>query len=511
VTIGALPDDVLLNIFYLCQEDQLFLIRYWWPSRQEHPTWYTLVQICERWRNLVLALPIYLNLRLLCTDRTPVREMLHIWPPLPIQVSSNESGAVHGVIAALEQSNRVCEISVDIRSSQVERFAKVMQERFPALIHLQLTSHDYYMTTPPALPNMFLGGSAPRLQSLCLGGIPFPGLPKLLLSANDLVELRLWRIPNTGYISPKAIVTALSSLTSLEILDIDFASPLSHPDQRIRRPRPPPRAVLPSLTQLWFHGVSEYLEDLLALIGDVPRLQNVRAIFFNQLIWDIRQLPRFISQAEMLGSSGCAKLIFGKFAVEIRFYPQGGGLSRWLTLENQCQELDWQVSSIAQLCNQFSFLLSSVQELDILEYHDFPTERYSKPSVETLDPFNDRNPSTLQVDTSNVEQLDISYNHPFLPLQEVYMDNTQWLELFQPFITVHTLRISGYVQSLIVPAFEELTGEAATEVLPALNSIYLGMYEPSGPEHQAIELFVTARQHSGHPVAIHRLERPLQT
>jgi hypothetical protein len=306
------------------------------------------------------------------------------------------------------------------------------------------------------------------------------------------------------------MVKALSSLTRLEVLNISFASPISHPDRRIRRPPPPPHAVLPSLIQLSFRGVSEYLEDLLALISDVPRLRNVHTTFFNQLIWDIRQLPRFISQAEMLGSSGYAKLIFGKFGVEIRFYPQGGVLGQMLTLENLCQELDWQVSSIAQLCNQFSFILSCVQELDILEDHVFPIERYSIPSVETLDPVNDRNPSTLQVDTSNVEQLDISYNHPILPLEEVDMDNTQWLELFPPFIAVHTLRISRYVQSLIVPAFQELTGEAATEVLPALNRICLQEYEPSGPEHQAIEPFVTARQHSGHPVAIHRLERPLQ-
>jgi hypothetical protein len=39
----------------------------------------------------------------------------------------------------------------------------------------------------------------------------------------------------------------------------------------------------------------------------------------------------------------------------------------------------------------------------------------------------------------------------------------------------------------------------------------LWKYEPSGREHQAIEPFITARQHSGHPDAIHRLERLLQT
>jgi hypothetical protein len=78
------------------------------------------------------------------------------------------------------------------------------------------------------------------------------------------------------------------------------------------------------------------------------------------------------------------------------------------------------------------------------------------------------------------------------------MDNTQWLEVFQPFIAVHTLGISCYFQPLVVSTFQELTGETATEVLPGLDSIYLWKYEPSGPEHQVIQPFITARQHSGH-------------
>jgi hypothetical protein len=48
--------------------------------------WHTLVHVCRRWRDLVFASPRRLNLRLLCRKDTPVREMLDIWPALPIVI-----------------------------------------------------------------------------------------------------------------------------------------------------------------------------------------------------------------------------------------------------------------------------------------------------------------------------------------------------------------------------------------------------------------------------------------
>jgi hypothetical protein len=116
---------------------------------------------------------------------------------------------------------------------------------------------------------------------------------------------------------------------------------------------------------------------------------------------------------------------------------------------------------MAQICNQLSFLLSIVELLDI------------------QDPFS------------------------LALISQVDMEDTQWLELFRPFTAVRTLRICYQLQSRIVPALQELTGERATEVLPALDSLYLEEYPPSGSDQQAIDSFVAARQHSDHPVAVH--------
>ena len=67
--------------------------------------------------------------------------------------------------------------------------------------------------------------STPSLGVLVLDGIPFPGLPKLLLSATYLVYLHLYNIPHSGYISPDVMVTALTALTSLQFLQLEFQSP----------------------------------------------------------------------------------------------------------------------------------------------------------------------------------------------------------------------------------------------------------------------------------------------
>ena len=139
--------------------------------------------------------------------------MLDVWPVLPLYIQCWEvAESVDNIIAVLEHSDRVCDISLYFEGLDLDKLSAAMQVPFPELTHLWLRSSD---ETVSALPDSFLGGSAPCLQYLQLKGIPFPGLPKLLLSATNLVELYLANIPHSGYFSPEAIVTALSTLTHL--------------------------------------------------------------------------------------------------------------------------------------------------------------------------------------------------------------------------------------------------------------------------------------------------------
>ena len=448
MTIVTLPDDVLLDIFDFSKKAES--VRPW--------PWERLVHVCQRWRYIVFGSPLRLDLRLLCTSTTPVRKTLGVWPPFPIEIfSSRAYDDMANIIAALEHPDRVRKIWLSrLTCPQLEGLASKMQEPFPALTMLQLSTDG----TAPALPDMFLGGSTPHLQRLDLEGIPFPRLPRLLSSATDLSYLSLWEIPHTGYISPEAMVTCLSTLTRLTRLRIGFESPTSRPDRR--GPPPLTRVILPALVQLEFHGVSEYLEDFVARI-DAPRLLALDISFFHQLIYDVQQLPHFISHAGSLRSSSHAEVVIAHNRIDIKFDPSERtprDLKSSLQLGIHCGEVDWQVSFMAQICNQLSFLPSIVEQLDI------NVGIYLE--------------STLQVD----------------------MEDTQWLELFRPFTAVRTLRIRYQLQSLVLPALQKLTGERATEVLPALDSLYLEVYPPPGSDQQAIESFVAARQHSDPPVAV---------
>lgn len=148
-----------------------------------------------------------------------------------------------------------------------------MQEPFPALTYLRLSSPEL---TTLVLPETFLGGSVPRMRSFALVGIPFPAFPQLALSANHLVSLRLWDIPDAGYVSPENMATCLAALPYLEALSIGFLTYRSGLVQK--NPPPPTRILLPSLTYFAFRGHGGYLEDLRARV-DIPSANEVEILY----------------------------------------------------------------------------------------------------------------------------------------------------------------------------------------------------------------------------------------
>jgi hypothetical protein len=237
-----------------------------------------------------------------------------------------------------------------------------MQVPFPALTDLTLQSRN---NTIPVVPSSFLSGYAPRLQKLNLYCIPFPGLQRLLLSATHLVHLSLWKFPHSGYIPPETMVTCLSVLTKLESLFIGFESPRSCPDRQSRRPPPSTRTLLPVLTKIRFKGASQYLEDLMARI-DAPLLDKLTITFFHQLIFDTPGLAQFIYRTPNFKTHHEARVEFSDSGVRVKFPQAYDGV---LELEILCNQSDWQLSSLAQVCNS-SFpraLICAVKQLDIHE------------------------------------------------------------------------------------------------------------------------------------------------
>ena len=76
--------------------------------------------------------------------------------------------------------------------------------------------------------------------------------------------------------------------------------------------------------------------------------------------------------------------------------------------------------------------------------------------------------------------------------------HSQWLEVLHPFTAVKYLHLPQRFVSRIVPALEELAGEA----LPSLQKLFMEDLHPSEPVQGAIEKFVAARQLASRPIAV---------
>jgi hypothetical protein len=480
VTIGSLPDNVLVEIFDFYQVP----IK---NDSHEFPwNWEKLVHVCQRWRYLIFQSPIRLNLQLFCTEKSPVMNLLDVWPAFPLAIKADynnldllwpKSESDHldserdkfldNLMAALGRCDRVRQIDIaNLPGFLSEEIVTAMQVPFPALRSLSLQS-DQVSIFP--LPDTFLNGSAPCLRDLTLEGISYPSLPRLLSSTTDLTSLLLVGFPNSasGYIPPEIMATCLSALPKLETFVISFVSPPPRPQQRIW---PPTWFVLPALTVLDFRGPSEYLELLAARI-DAPLLNEFQINFFHQPVFDIPQTIRFFGHLDSFRPS-CLTLVFSlflsasiSFPSESRYFPYP---SSW-KITCPWQSLDQQVISVAQICSQILPFRSSVKSLNI--------EFYSP--------------------------IDI------LPVEET--DPTLWSQLFDSFPSVQRLEISSMLELSVAAALQGLTGESSGEAFPSLCNLFIvgDMSDRDETAQQRIQSFVAARQQDGRPIAVFRHLRTL--
>ena len=362
------------------------------------------------------------------------------------------------IIAALERTDRVREVTLwGTRGPDLEIVFAAMQQPFPELRVLSIS----LFKTVLFVPDSFLGGSAPRLESFMLSGVLFPGLPKLHLAATHLVTLHLINIPHSGYISPDTMVTTLSTLTSLSRLELSFLSPRSCPDPESRRPSPSTRAVLSVLSHFVFTGVSEYLEDLVACI-DAPQLSVLYITFFNDIVFDTPQLIQFIGRTPLPRELEKAYLTFWDRGAAVKVSRTSGYEPGGFRVEISCRGSDWQLSSLEQVCTSYLLPLSKLEDLYI---HEAPYPRH---------------------------QLGWKDN----------IENGLWLELLRPFTAVKNLYLSEEFTTRIGPALQELVRDRTTEVLPALKNIFLEGFESSGPVEKGIRQLVAARQVASRPIVV---------
>jgi len=209
---------------------------------------------------------------------------------------------------------------------------------------------------------------------------------------------------------------------------------------------------------------------------DAPLLGFVQITFFSQPSFSISQLAQFIGRTGNFNALSQADVVFLSHSVEVTLSPHPAtgdlavivlGISSAPPGEAEAKaEASLELSSaLAQVCSSVLPRLSPLERLDIRE-----------------------------------DQLG-------RPCWQANIANTQWLELLRPFTAVKILHLSGGVALHIAPALQELAGESAAQVLPALRRLFVVGPQQSGAVQEAICQFVAARQVAGCPRAVPCWER----
>ena len=356
------------------------------------------------------------------------------------------------IIAALKRSDRVHSISLTLTNSLLRKLS-IISEPFSELEELVLLSSDNLQLT---IPSAFRWGKC--IRTLHVTRIAIPALPQLLPSSMDLIDLQLHEIPMAGYFSPQLLANVLSGASQLRSLSLHF---LSYPPRRTLVGLPPPAGhhiVLPVLTSFKYRGISKYLDDFVARI-DAPHLEDIDITFFGQPTIDASQLGRFIERVGMNTSLMEADIQATLHAISISF--KNSSNSTPFRIQISCKQLDWQLSSMAQVCTTFSPFAFGVQRLV------FDTNSWSR-----------------EQDDVNGEQL---------------------LQLFRSFGGARNLSIAGELATGLLRALRPTDEGYTTDtvVLPALRNLCVQKPVPlDWPFWDAAKSLFTSRRLSNHPIEL---------
>ena len=430
------------------------------------------MHVCQRWRRIIFASPRHLDLYLSCSYGTHVRKNLVFWPvglpltvdyPIPLDPTRGVDlppDEEDNITFALDHAHRVLRIEVPLTYSLLSEVFTIMQKSFPVLTHLDLFYDRIRLASPfPVIPERFLGGSAPNLQYLGLRRISFPQLPTFLLSAPNLVTLKLEERSQSGYISPEVMVRSLAVLNRLTYFSLSFCDFRSPPVQWTSHPNPPVRAILPALTRFHYRGRSEYLEDFLAQVNTPQLINFLIECFAHQIQLEIPQLSQFIGRIENL------KIDHFRQAT-VLFFPK----AIVVILDCRCCQAEWclEIMNEGRLENQVSRMVHVLGQL-----------------VATF---------------SKVDHLTTHGN-----LADTGGTNiTEWLPFFRLFPAVEALHISGGVAASIASALEDTADPSVmvTDVFPELYLIWLDEGDDEQVLVGSIEGFLSLRRLSGRPVTV---------
>ena len=462
-SIHILDDDSLLHVFYLCQpifsgEDDFVGHSFSGWGSNEH-WWYTLAHVCQGWRKIILRSATYLGLSLACSYGTPVADMLANSPPLPLVVGYYKNDREltadeEGIIIVLKQHGRVRRLRLSNAITIMKKLYAIMDEEYPILEVLYITRQIEDNSTIFTFPESF---QAPHLRHLTLRGFALPIGSRLLTSAVGLVTLDLDMAHPSTYFHPNTLIQWISLMLHLKMLKIVFQLPI--PNRELERQLTNTSIItpitLPNLHCLHFRGVSTYLESLVHRIT-APRLEELQIEFFSQLTFSLPRVPQFINTIETPRFDS-ARVVFSDNLAGAAVYTHGETVDV-LSIVVKCQHLDWQVTSMAQICNSPGQIISAVERL-LLQ---------------------------LSVHRSSSGEHNV-------------VDRTEWRKLLRPFSNVKTLRIYGGIVKDLSHCLELEDGEFPLELLPELRELE---YRQSRKSSDVFTSFIDARRNSGRPVTL---------
>jgi hypothetical protein len=462
-SIHILDDDSLLYLFYLYRpftsdedEDYTRIMGGNWQWAGER-WWYKLAHVCQRWRNLILGSASYLDLSLVCSEGTPVANMLAHSPPLPLVIDYDvdedrdiTTEDEEGMIFALKQRDRVRRVRLLMPVTILRRLIVVIDEEYPILEYIVVAPQSQIEDTSPFLtfPETF---QAPHLRHLTITGFTLPIGSRLLTAAVSLVTLCLVMENPYTHLDPNTLHRWLSFMPQLETLVIFFVSANPNRERQLTHTPITAPITLPNLRHFMFKGVSDDLEALVHQII-IPRLEKLQIRFFHRFTFSVPRLLEFMNTTENL-SLDSAKFEFFRNQVNMEVYPCGETKTYTLSVIVHCKGLDWQVSSMAQISNSLSPMFSAVKNLTLNYRRNSPSYR---------------------------------------------VDRTEWYKFFSSFNGVRTLCVDdGLVEELS----RCLRSDNNNEFLPELQEL---TYSWSGDTGDPFTSFIDARQNAGRPVTLVR-------
>ncbi len=422
--------------------------------------WYRLAHVCQRWRNLILGSASYLGLCLVCTYGTPVADMLAHSPPLPLvidyfgqDITAEDEEAI---ILSLAQRDRVRRIRFHIPVLQLQKLTIAIDGEYPILEYLILGDSLEDKITILILPETL---QIPHLHHLLIN-CSIPIRSPLLGTATGLAKLHLALHHPSTYFQPTDLLQWLSLMPQLEILLICFffAVPNRDVERQLMRTPTMTHVTLPNLRTFALQAVSAYSEAVLSRIT-ASRLENFYIGYLKQLTFSVPQLVHFMGRTENLRFDR-AEFEFHSDRVFVGGYPPESNMpGEVFSINVFCGHLDWQVSSVAQILNALSQILSAVEHLTFL---------YGAHSQSSSEELNE-------------------------------VDRTEWRKLLRSFSNAKTLRIDDGLLRKLSRCLRLEDGEHPLELLPELQEL---TYSGSGNPDNAFTPFIDARQNAGRPVTL---------